>query len=225
MAAQAMGVASGGRLCSSRWSPASSGLVGVRPNGGWGRWWVVVGAAVKEQLEHVLAFLNHHENLLGDRGRWPVARAEQLVAQLASQEPHATFACVESGALDAASKQVLIKCINKLQGQITPIIRPHHRHNSVGRDSPAEWPVEAEVEAEEEIGEAMAEIEIKANPPNDIEENTKRNDDHRTRRQAAEEMAAEATMAEDPPPTHPTTPTEVDDAEDDGHPKRRTKSS
>ena len=85
--------------------------------------------------------------------------------------------------------------------------------------------MEAEVEAEEEIGEAMAEIEINANPPNDNEENTKRNDDHQTRRQAAEEVAVEATMAEDPPPTHPTIPTEVDDAEDDGQPKRRTKSS
>ena len=85
--------------------------------------------------------------------------------------------------------------------------------------------MEAEVEAEEEIGEAMAEIEIKANPLNDNEENTKRSDDHRIRRQAAEEVAVEATMMEDPPPTHPMTPTEVGDAEDDGHPKNWTRSS
>ena len=120
--------------------------------------------------------------------------------------------------------QYLPRCINKQQGPITPIIRPHHRHNSVGRDSQAEWPVEAEVEAEEEIGEAMAEIEIKASPLNDSEENTKRSDDHRIRRQAAEEVAAEATMAEGPPPNHPTVPTEVGDAGNDG-PKKRTRSS
>ena len=48
------------------------------------------------------AFLNHYEDLLDDSSRWIVPRAEQLVAQLASQEPHTLFASAESGTLDDA---------------------------------------------------------------------------------------------------------------------------
>jgi hypothetical protein len=43
-----------------------------------------LGAAVKDQLEDLRAFPSHHEDLLGDRSRWPVPQVEQLVAQLAS---------------------------------------------------------------------------------------------------------------------------------------------
>jgi hypothetical protein len=48
-----------------------------------------VDAAAKDQLEHVRAFLNHHEARLEDWSRSPVP--EDLVDQLASQEPDATF--------------------------------------------------------------------------------------------------------------------------------------
>eukprot|EP00802_Teleaulax_amphioxeia_P004188 Tamp_04192.p1 GENE.Tamp_04192~~Tamp_04192.p1 ORF type:complete len:724 (+),score=141.91 Tamp_04192:82-2172(+) len=48
-----------------------------------------VDAAAKDQLEHVRAFLNHHEARLEDWSRSPVP--EHLVDQLASQEPDATF--------------------------------------------------------------------------------------------------------------------------------------
>ena len=57
-----------------------------------------LGTAVKAQLEDVRAFLSHHEDVLADRSRWPMPEAEQVVAQLASQEPDATFARVAPGA-------------------------------------------------------------------------------------------------------------------------------
>ena len=75
-----------------------------------------LSAAVKPQLEDVLAFLDHHQDVLGDPSCWPVP-AEQLVAQLASQEPDATFACVEAGAVDTASKKFLITWKNKPQAR------------------------------------------------------------------------------------------------------------
>ena len=75
-----------------------------------------LSAAVKAQLDDVRAFLSHHEDLLDDPSRWPVPQAEQVVAQLASQEPDATFARVQAGAVDAARKKFLIKnLINKVQ--------------------------------------------------------------------------------------------------------------
>ena len=76
-----------------------------------------VGAAVKDQLEHVRAFLDYHEELLSDRGCWPVARAEQLVAQLASQEADAIFESVESGAEEAAVPTAMIEWMNKPQAR------------------------------------------------------------------------------------------------------------
>ena len=74
-----------------------------------------LSAAVKAQLDDVRAFLSHHEDLLGDPSRWPVPQAEPVVAQLASQEPDATFARVQAGAVDAARKKFLIKWSNKVQ--------------------------------------------------------------------------------------------------------------
>jgi len=76
-----------------------------------------VDAAVKDRLEDVRAFLSHHEDLLGDRSRWPVRQAEHLVAQLASQEPDATFACEAPGALDAAMPTITIKENNTPQAR------------------------------------------------------------------------------------------------------------
>ena len=66
-----------------------------------------VSAAVKDQLEEVRAFLCHHNNMLDDRSSWPVPQAEQLVAQLASQEPDATLARVATDALDAAMMPII----------------------------------------------------------------------------------------------------------------------
>ena len=76
-----------------------------------------LGAAVKAQLEDVRAFLSHHEDMLADRSRWPMPEAEQVVAQLASQEPDATFARVAPGAWDAAMLAGIIRWKNKPQAR------------------------------------------------------------------------------------------------------------
>jgi WD40 repeat protein len=65
----------------------------------------------------VRAFLSHHEDMLADRSRWPMPEAEQVVAQLASQEPDATFARVAPGAWDAAMLAGIIRWKNKPQAR------------------------------------------------------------------------------------------------------------
>ena len=75
--------------------------------------WADVCAHLKDQLEDVLAFLSHHKALLGDCSRWPMPQAEQVVEQLASQEPGTIFAPGESGALDAGRQMAVIKRNNK----------------------------------------------------------------------------------------------------------------
>jgi hypothetical protein len=75
-----------------------------------------LSAAVKAQLDDVRAFLSHHD-LLGDPSRWPVPQAEPVVAQLASQEPDATFARVEAGAVDTVKEKLLIKWKDKPQAR------------------------------------------------------------------------------------------------------------
>ena len=75
----------------------------------------------KECLEHVRAFLNHHETLLGNTSQWPVAHCVQ---QLVSQEPdsvYSVFTHAEAvrvdGSEDAsgATTPAIIQWVNKPQ--------------------------------------------------------------------------------------------------------------
>jgi ankyrin repeat protein len=91
-----------------------------------------VGATVKNRLEDVLAFLNQYEALLSDPSCWPVPRAEQLVAQLASQEPYAIFAPVESGAWSAAGISTdIIEWKNKPHQELLQCRRTHKARGKV----------------------------------------------------------------------------------------------